>query len=521
MSRPFDDEDPTPKAVKKPAAPPPKPGTKPATGKAETPPAETKSPHLAWGHVGSMTTPGRLSDGTSRPGVIRVVEANIRYDVPPLDPYIWSPAGPNLVNQYEMFWTEGNPADVHSLGDLGAELRAGNVPAPRLAVLDNVADALLDTTQRLHARDCRLGLVHPGNVLIVPGSDGRRIVLPDLGFTWSGTHGQFPWKDSPGRPKWLAEDARENPNTRYWDEEPVWQQFVSSNEDNSYQQLVSPEGDLKTLARVFATVLTGRVDRSVSAANAAPVWGVLRAVMDGKITTAEEFRARLAEHPLSEHWTAARGLGPGRGKSPLPVILLLVFLMLAGGGGLAGLYFGGFFAPNKSSDTQASNSTTSAQGTSPATTKKVGPAVKLDKVEVDWKNRPAHPPDAGAEFDDLLKQFELAKTPVEWLDLLQRMYDRYAAADEATRAKMRPWIEHLRSKYLDDWERRYRESDDAVIKNPALRYDAGQAIFGLHQELTGLRQRFEPISPTLDERELECLLISDLRSRELGSLRAP
>ena len=32
-------------------------------------------------------------------------------DVPPLDPYVWSPAGPNLVNQYEMFWTEGNPAE--------------------------------------------------------------------------------------------------------------------------------------------------------------------------------------------------------------------------------------------------------------------------------------------------------------------------------------------------------------------------------------------------------------------------
>jgi hypothetical protein len=522
MSRPFDDEDPTPRAApaKKPAAPPPKPGMKPgAAGKGTAPvveAVENKQLRLAWGHVGSLTTPGRLSDGTSRPGVIRVVEANIHYDIPPLDPYVWSPAGPNLVNQHEMFWTEGNPAEVGSLADLGSELRGGKPTRPRLNVLDNAADALLETAQRLHARDCRIGLLHPANVLLVPGADGRRIVLPDLGFTWSGSHGSFPWKDSPGRPKWLAEDARENPNLRLWDEEPVWQQFICSNETNGYQQLVGIETDLKTLARTFAAVLTGRIDREVPVPNAAPVWGVLRAVMKGTITSAEEFRTKLAEHPLSEHWTAARPLQPK--KTGLLPLLAALLLCLGGAAALAGLYFGGFLSsmrPDESS--QAGISSPKTNDSVPSTPKK--PARPLDKAEVDWKNRPHGKPPEGGDFEDLIKQFDESKDPNKLRDLLGRMYEHYLNSDPPAREKLRPWIEHLRSKYVDDWERRYREADESVIKNLGLRYDAGQQILGLNQELAGLRAQYESISPSLNERELECLLISDLRSRELGSQR--
>jgi hypothetical protein len=58
-----------------------------------------------------------------------------------------------------------------------------------------------------------------------------------------------------------------------------------------------------------------------------------------------------------------------------------------------------------------------------------------------------------------------------------------------------------------------------VVKNPAQRYESGQQIYGLYQELVGLREQFESISPSLNERELQCLEIADLRSRELGSQR--
>src|SRR5262249_14793645 len=101
MSDPYDD--PTPGAPSK-RPPPAKPGTKPTpVAKAAAQPAAPTSPtemRLNWGHIGSVTRPGRLSDGTSRPGVIRVVEANIGYDAPPLDPYIWVSASLNFVGQY-------------------------------------------------------------------------------------------------------------------------------------------------------------------------------------------------------------------------------------------------------------------------------------------------------------------------------------------------------------------------------------------------------------------------------------
>jgi hypothetical protein len=523
MSRTFDDEDPTPRAVpaKKPPVPA-KPAGKPSAATKAGPAIEDNEPkqlRLHWGHVGSLTTPGRLSDGTSRPGVIRVVEANIHYDVPPLDPYVWSPAGPNLVNQYEMFWTEGNPAEVRSLTDLGAELRGGNPPKPRLAVLDNVADTLLDTTQRLHARDCRLGLLHPANVLIAPGSDGRRVVLPDLGFTWTGSHGNFPWKDSPGRPKWLAEDPRENPNVRLWDEEPVWQQFSSSGETNGYQQLVPVEADLKTLARTFSAVLTGRIDREVPVPNAAPVWGVLRAVMKGDITSAEDFRARLAEHPLSEHWLAPKAKTPKKKGSLLPLVACLGLLLLGGLGALAALYFGGFLDSNRSTESSqlVSNLTPSSRASTPTSSKQS--AHPLEQIEVDWKNRPATLPPPSVGFDDLLKQFDAANDPKVQRDLLERMYEKYLTSDGPTRDQLRPWIEHFRSKYVDGWEQRYHEADDAVVKDIGLRFESGQRIYNLHQELLGLREHYESISPSLNEREVQCLEISDLRSRELGSQR--
>src|SRR5262249_61899249 len=126
---------------------------------------------------------------------------------------VWALASLNYVGQYEMGWSEGDPAAVPSLVEFAAELQHGTPSKAQLVMLDRIADALLATAAKLHELNQRLGLLEPGNVLVVPGSEGRNVVLPDVGFVWRGSHGEFPWKDSPGRPRWLSEDPRENSNT--------------------------------------------------------------------------------------------------------------------------------------------------------------------------------------------------------------------------------------------------------------------------------------------------------------------
>jgi hypothetical protein len=203
----------------------------------------------------------------------------------------------------------------------------------------------------------------------------------------------------------------------------------------------------------------------------------------------------------------------------LPLLAGLALLLLIGLGALGWLYYSGFFDPKETdvSSQLASGQSQKSNTSTPTSAKK--PAHPLERIEVDWKNRPATLPPPSAGFDELLKQFDAANDPKAWRGLLERMYEQYLNSDGPSRDKLRPWIEHLRSKYVDDWERRYREADDAVVKNPAQRYDSGQQIYGLNQEMSGLRERFEPISPSLNEREVQCLEISDLRSRELGSQR--
>jgi hypothetical protein len=269
---------------------------------------------------------------------------------------------------------------------------------------------------------------------------------------------------------------------------------------------VPPQSDLKTLARLFAAVLTGRVERDIAAPNAAAVWGVLRSVVRGEIATAAQFRERLNEHRLSEHWLAPHG--PKSTSRTVPVFGAIAFLLIVSSVILL-VVFGdrlreGAVAP--------SNSTLAS--TAKTTNQNIGPAHPLDKTEVDWKRRPAAQP---TEIADLIKQLDEAKDPKQMVELLIKLYQVYEHSDAATRDRIRPWVEFYRGLYLDNWEMRYREADDAVIKNIGLRYEVGRRVHELNQELEGLRGQYEPISPSLDGRESQCLLISELRSRELGS----
>jgi hypothetical protein len=250
---------------------------------------------------------------------------------------------------------------------------------------------------------------------------------------------------------------------------------------------------------------------------------VLRAVMNGEIHSAEEFRNKLAGKPLSSYWTAAKPVEPPKKKSAWPVILLL--LLLGGGGGLAAwAWQQGLFGNGKAGNpTQlAMNSTNSASRPSSMATKPNTSAKSpLPKVETDWKNKPKARPPEGSDFDKLLKQFDATADPKVWRDLLGKMYDLYDKSSESERKGILPWVEHCRGRYVGDWARRYKVTDAEVVKDPSQRYEVAQKIHELNQELDGLHLKHEPISPSLNERDSECLTISALRSSELGLRRSP
>jgi hypothetical protein len=504
-TRPFsDDDDPTPGAGAGKATP--RAAPKSSSSKAPPPQAKPAPPEpkrIAWGHVGQVNFSDHLTDRTGRPGVVRIVGAGIHYQAPPLERYVWQPAL-DQPGRFEMPWPEGDPADVMSLGQLGDELRR-NSPPPRarLQLLDQAVQTLLHLTQQLHDNDWRLGLLHPGNILLVPGSAGNELILSDLGFIWRGSHGKFPWKDSPGRPAWIEEDLNVNPNTRFWDENPVRQQICWTSDPELTP--VSVASDLHTLARLFGTLLTGRVEHDLAIpANPAPCWHVLRAVMAGSINTAEELRTNLDANPLSGHWSYRT---PATRKGGVPtyvkigaVLCLFGLLVAAWKTGLIDRINGMLNKPVANNSGQRF------------------PGRNIGKIEVNWRERPAVRP-GNAEFNKLLDAFEATNDPRRWIELLIQMYQFYERADEGTRKEILPWIEYCRGRYGDDWIRRYRDSDSRVQKDISVRFDVGGQILGLQQELDGLRQKYEPLSPSLDEGENQCLEISARRSTELGSRR--
>ena len=463
-----------------------------------------------------------MTDRTGRRAVVRLTGGGIRYDGPPLDRLIWQKAL-EQPGRFEMLWLEGDPAKVPTLADIGNQLRSGTPSKTALARLDQIADRLLVVTRSLHGHGWRLGLLHLGNILVHDSADGLEIVLPDLGFLWLGTHGKPPWSDSPGRPKWLDEDRSINTNARLWDNDPVKQQF-SWSPDPEGLPVPDAASDLRTLARIFAAVLTGRTENSLTVPpHAGPCWDVLRAVMNGDIHTAEEFREKLAAKPLSTHFTAPKPVvAPPKKKSLLPVMLMLLLLLGGIGGGAAVLWQQGLLGNAVNPTQLASNTVTSSnKPSSTATPKATTPAKTApSKKETDWKNKPTTRPAAGSEFDKLLKEFDATADPKIRLELLGKMYDLYGKSSESEQKGILPWVEHCRGRYVADWVRRYKETDMIVVKEPLKRYDIAQKINDLNQELGGLHQKHEPISPSLTERESECLDISKRRSSELGLPRS-
>jgi hypothetical protein len=513
MTQPLDDEDGTPRSKpRKQGATPAKPGsTSVKSGKQPTAPLEPAGPaKLAWGHAGSVNMKGELTDRTGRPGVVRLVGAGVFYDPPPLDHNIWQPALEQH-GRYEMVWGEGDPALVRSTADMRGEFSDN----PEL--LDQVADSVLQITQQLHTHDWRLGLLHPGNILPVPRTGGRELVLPDVGFTWRGSYGKPPWKDNPGRPAWLEESSR---NAAYWDEPPVFQQFSAENE---FCDQVAVESDLHTLARIFAFYGTGRAEKNIPATppSPAPVWETLRDVLAGKVATADEFRARLEKTPLSQFFTVPRPEQPRkRGLLATVLIVFALFLLCAGlpVAGIALWYFG----EKPTNSAIASNSATStgrATGSSPtATSPKTSANNQRPKptAQVNWREKPLEAIPEQSELQALKKEYDAAKDAATKASILKRMYQINLLVDPKLRDREWHWMEYLRGQYVDEWIKRYREIDVKAQKDISLRYEVAQELQKLNAELDSLRQQSLPVSESLNERESQCLEVSALRARELG-----
>ena len=515
MTQPLDDEDGTPRSMpKKPGATPAKPGSASVkSGKQPAVPPEAAGPaKLAWGQAGSVNMKGELTDRTGRPGVIRLIGAGVHYDPPPLDHNIWQLALEQH-GRYELVWNEGDPALVRSTADMRGEFRDNP------ALLDQVADSLLQITQQLHDHGWRLGLLHPSNILPVPGTAGRELVLPDLGFTWRGSYGKPPWKDNPGRPAWLDESNR---NAVFWDEPPVFRQFSAENE---FCDQVSVESDLHTLARIFAFYGTGRAEKNVPATppNPAPVWETLREVLAGKVATAEDFRARLEKTPLSQFFTVPRPEQPRkRGLVPMLFILFGLLLLCAGlpALGIALWYLGE--KPLTSNSSIASNSATSSGratgSSSTAASHKTSAAGQRPKpsVPINWREKPLEAIPEQSELQALKKEYDAAKDLAAKAAILKKMYQVNLLADPKLRDREWHWMEYLRGQYVDEWTKRYHEIDLKAQKDISLRYEVAQELQKLSAELDGLRQQSLPVSESLNERESQCLEISALRARELG-----
>ena len=264
-----------------------------------------------WGLVGSETVwtllPGRQSGGK----VARTVAGEFRYHPLPgeLGLAAWQPSRESS-QVYEMALSSTfDPRKAISLADLSETLRAraGSGPIPpddeNLIMLDNAASRVLDVVAKLHARKREAGTLHPEAILIAPGTDGKQVIMPDLGFVWEGSDPDA--EDL--SPRWLRVD--DNHLARFWaPDSPAQRQTATIHPRLDARGAVDPAADIRTLARLFADLLD---PESVTpngidpvSSHQARVWQVLREAEAGSYT-AERLRSVLhpAKTPLSHHFT--------------------------------------------------------------------------------------------------------------------------------------------------------------------------------------------------------------------------
>lgn len=476
----------TPTAPRPAAQPPPTPAKDPTAASTTAPDDE-----WSWGSVGIRHSWGLLSGDTGEEGVIRITEPGVTYSPPPTETGLrrWRQTSGNP-QRFEMPWNS-KPHGVRSLEQLGHDL--GQKPPtraddPRLTDLDTAVVRLLHLTEQLHQHSSRLGLVHPRNVLLVPTSSGWELVLPDHGFLWKG---------GPFRPTWIADETFRP----LWDRGPETQQDVTATDDGS------AAADVRTLARLFACVLTGVAVRDVperppaasrpqtqNAAALAGVWTTLSRASAGSITTVSELASALKESPLSRHVFALPPPPP-----PPP--------------------------PPKGKPVAATPSSVPTRKP-PYGLAAVGGVVLLGLLAalLLWKPWRAGVPDSTiretlpetSTFAELLERYAAA-APEEQAALLRRLYnDSVLSSDSDQRQQQQAERERLRREFLHgNWLRRYREAEQLGEELPQ-RFAAGKQFQHLRDELQLLQER-PSADQALDAEEKQCLTFSGMRVVELGS----
>ncbi len=471
----------------------PRPQWKPATPLAAVAAPATG---LAWGVVGFLHEAAELTTTPGSRGVVRFVNGDVSYAASPLAGG-WKPT-PGTPGRYEMPWP-GDPAAARTLTHLRADLdQAGPSGAlksrfsPLLAELDAAAAGLLDAAANLHAAGWTLGLVSPVNVAL---NAAREPHLIDLGFTWQGSFGPPPWEASPGRPAWLDDSAR-------WlsDVPAVRRQFADPS--GKHFPRVEPVEDVRTLARLFAWLLTGLPrDKVVPANGATPaaLWALLADAAAGKVATAQEFRGRLAETPLSRNYTAEVVPPPDTTPvTPPPPPPKSVLPWLAAGAAALALVAGcvavAFWPSGDTADTSTSTST--AAGTPPSA---VTP--------------PAPTPPA---FAALLAEVDAALAKKDGPATAAKLQQLYAVAPvSAADAKAR---QQRREKSLDLWVADY-QAVALLAAQPSRRLDAVTQLKALEARLKPLTDGYPlpPDATALTTKEKQCLEFAELLARQLGS----
>src|SRR5262249_3867600 len=238
-----------------------------------------------------------------------------------------------------------------------------------------------------------------------------------------------------------------------------------------------------------------------------------------KVATADEFRARLEKTPLSQFFTIPKPEQRKKGIVPVLLVLLGLFLLCAGLPMLVVLLWDYGERPSRTNELSPS-SIASGRGTasSPASSEKSSANSQRPKptTSINWREKPLDPIPEQSELLALKKEFDAAKDPTARAAILKRMYQMNMLSDPKLRDREWHWMEYLRGQYVDEWVKRYRESDLKVQKDITLRYEVAQELQKLNTELDGLRQQSLPVSDSLNERESQCLEVSALRARELG-----
>jgi hypothetical protein len=317
---------------------------------------------FTWGRIGENTW-GPIR---SRRGGIGVIRAGI----PSGFRYVLTPFAREL--PFPCWMTTDDPKTL--VMDLGGSMVAPEPPLHRtledlrLAVarysprssqqgvldeLDAVVLALINAAGSLHRLGFGAGLLSPAAVFYTPpepiaspGSNGSggaylpQLILPDVGFI--RFRGLVPdWMGPRSPDRWLWPLHPESMMIRSFDpaRHPHLKDEVSEGDEPEMRNGFDPTLDLRMLARLIGWILTdaGPIARQ-RAGSKAEVWEVLAEAEDGRIRTAEAFRARLTEAPPSQHvldrersfsGSIARGL-PRRLARAIAVGTVVVALGAAG-----------------------------------------------------------------------------------------------------------------------------------------------------------------------------------------------